>query len=168
MPQQTRTFQTNIIKQYQQCGQLEQLYYYVEIELPTTLRATPKARYMPATYPAGHIPVIPIAPNPAIARDWAHMLLELFKASNPNRNITFDIVVTDAKALTGWYYYEWGNECTALVDKACPNCGMIQTIPANIELDCDCSVGSGATQLGLYRTYRTFVDDTIYTTIITR
>ena len=106
--------------------------------------------------------------HPAIARDWAHMLLELFKASNPNRNITFDIVVTDAKALTGWYYYEWGNECTALVDKACPNCGMIQTIPANIELDCDCSVGSGATQLGLYRTYRTFVDDTIYTTIITR
>ena len=57
MSQQTRTFQQNTIKDYTASGQLNQLYYYVEMELPGRLRPHAKVRYMPATYPPGQLPL---------------------------------------------------------------------------------------------------------------
>ena len=120
---------------------------------------------MPATYPAGHIPVINLAPDPNTAREWAHLLLELFKASNPGRGFFYELCLTDANALAGWYWYNWGEDCATKVDKICETCGMVRAIPANEDLTCDCAAPSGADALGLYRSYNVFVDDCLYTLI---
>lgn len=123
MGSQTRTWQNRIIDGARQRNDLTSLYWMVEMRLPPSLGGG----YAAAAYPTRCVPVLPVAPDPKESREWAHLLLELFKASNIGRGIEFDLALTNDDMLretkAAWYVY--GEQPTTR-DVICACCGAIE------------------------------------------
>lgn len=107
-------------------GELNNLVYYVDMQLPRDLRPTPDAANMPATDPPGQLPVVMLEPDPEAAYHYAHLLQALIESANKNRGIVFSIELTTLDILRdlGYVWYVWG-EMPHEVDVLCPTCGAI-------------------------------------------
>lgn len=181
--QQTTTFQKSIIRHYTRLGRLNEVYYYVQMELPRSLRPNAKERYfMPATYPDGFIPVFPAYPSPEHGRKKAYELCMEFRRVAVGRDLMFEVILADENSLRGHSWYRWGEIIFDEVDKICPNCGQIYRtyvdIPvvtyAGLTYDddeyyytvvCDCSVPNHPTERGLMQQLSAYVDGTLYSAI---
>lgn len=135
---QTRTWQRKVIDGARAKGEVDQLYWFVEMDLPSTIRPAKGARYMPATYPPGFVPVIPAGPDPDVSREYAEILTLLFETSNRGRMIEFNPTLTDRDTLGGFYWYEFGDEPTHEIDHVCEYCGSIRRGPVLAPPACDC------------------------------
>lgn len=147
-----RTQVNRLIAAAQADGSLGDLLYFVEMDLPAALRPSQSARTMAATWPAGWIPCVPLAPDPAIAADWSHLLLELIKSANVGRGIVFRVELTSRPIMSdlGLSWYVWGESIPALVDAVCPVCGAVGRVPVGERLACcppPSPLGAGA---GMY------------------
>lgn len=119
---QSRTWQRKIISAAAANGQLHQLRWYIEMDIPSTHRRGPGHRVQCASYPAGFVPTVPLDEDGA--DDYAHLLLELFRSANPDS--TFRIMLTDVPMLesSGIAHYIWGED-PPHVDTICAVCGMV-------------------------------------------
>lgn len=162
MPTQTRSFQRRVIDDAKRKGELCQLYWFVEMDLPPSLRPKPHIRNLPASFPAGFVPVVAVAPDPVIQQEWALLLLEIMRSSNRNRGLGLDLALTTVDLLKSFYWYEWGDEIAVEVDHVCPFCGMVWRGRAFDNPVCGCSVRSGPSRFGLCTEVAAYVDGWIY------
>lgn len=123
MTTQTRTWQRKILAAAQR-DNYAGLYWFVEMTLSRQYTGS-------AAHPGQFVPVVPVAPDPEETRHWAHMLAELFKASNPP-TVGFDPALTSLEALqtTGVPWYEFGDAVT--VDVVCYGCGGVAQVDAEL------------------------------------
>lgn len=137
---QTRTWQKKIIDGAVKAGEISDLYWFVEMDLPSTIRPNQRARYMPATYPPGFVPVIPAGPDPDISREYAEILTLLFATSNRGRLIDFNPALTDRGTLEElkFYWYEFGDQPHQEIDHVCEKCGQIRRGPVLAPPGCEC------------------------------
>jgi len=125
-----RTAVQKMVEMAKAHGDLDDLVYYVDMRLPLSLRPRPDATEMAATFPPGWIPTISLAPDAKAAEQWAHLLLEVIKAGNEGREITFRTALSSRLYMQelGLDFYEWGDLPTATVDWICSTCGAIQPV----------------------------------------
>lgn len=118
---QSRTFIRKIIAAAAAEGRLADLRYFIQMDIPSTHRRHGQ-RTQAANYPAGFIPTIPV--NEDGAEDYAHLLLELFRSSNPGH--IFRVALTDIHMLakTQNKHYIWGED-PPHVDTICDTCGLV-------------------------------------------
>ena len=146
------TLTRRIIRGASAQGDLSGLLWFVEMTLPASLRPSPDVRTMAASYPAGWVPCVPLAPDPDAARHYAHLLLELIKAGNAGRGITFRTELTAPDILDdcGISWYIWGEPIPALVDAICPACGAVGRVAVGAALDCCRAVSPLGAGAGVY------------------
>lgn len=125
-----RTRAKQIAAAAQSVGELDELLYFVEMEVPRHLRTSPDAARVAATYPAGWIPVIPLAPDQRAAAHYAHLLCALMEDANRGSGILFRVELTSRSVMDGYRlsYYVWGEEIPVQVDAICPECGSIHRV----------------------------------------
>lgn len=124
MQRQTRTWQKKIIDEAIRQGELDRLYWFVEMTLPRSMGGGTAA----ATYPVRCVPVVPVGPGAANVeeqRHWAHLLLELFKESNRGRGILFELALTDCDLLQQLRWYVYGEMPPPAPDAICEWCGEV-------------------------------------------
>lgn len=112
-------------------GKLHELCYYVDMWMPRELRPRPDVDHVPASWPPGFVPYIPLHPDPVIANDYAHILVALMESSNQGRGLIFrsELIGIDQLEATDYQPYEWGEDLSSrIVDKICPNCGSIERV----------------------------------------
>lgn len=147
-----RTLAKKIIHGAAAVDDLDKLLYFVEMTLPVALRPSPDVRTMAASYPAGWVPCVPLAPDPDAAKHYAHLLLELMQSANRERGIILrtELTAPDILADCGIRWYIWGEPIPAQVDAICPVCGQVGQVAVGAALEC-CQVaeplGAGA---GMY------------------
>lgn len=119
MPTQSRTWQRRILAKAQRDGYAD-LFWYVEA-------TAPGLRVFPAAYPSRWVPVVPVAPDPAVSRRYADLLGEFFKLSNPPA-ITFVAALTHVESLegTGCAWYVWTEDVA--IDAICADCGAVERV----------------------------------------
>lgn len=137
---QTRTWQRKVIDGATKAGEIGDLYWFVEMDLPSTIRPAQGARYLPATYPPGFVPVIAAGPDPAEQREYAEILALLFETSNRGRMIEFNPTLTDRQTLAAgkFYWYEYGDTPDHVIDHVCDRCGSIRRGPVLAPPACEC------------------------------
>ena len=138
MGTQTRTWQRKVIEQAKTAGDLPRLFWFIEMDVPAGLRPSPAARYMPATYPPGFVPVIPAGPDPDVQREYAEILCAVFETANRGRMISFAPTLTDTDLLSGFFWYEYGEQPRQEIDHVCPYCGSISRAPVTARPACTC------------------------------
>lgn len=133
-----RTRARKIINGAAAVGDLHALFYFVEMTLPASLRPPSGAATMAASYPAGWVPVVPLAPDPDAARHYVHLMLELMASANRGRGIVLSVELTAPDILEdcGVRWYVWGEPIPALVDAVCPVCGGVRRVAVGAVLDC--------------------------------
>lgn len=101
MPSQLRVWQQGIIRAAQRSGELSSLFWVVEMEAG--------GKFQIATYPRGRIPVLPLAPDPTIALEWAHMLMLILEDAHRGEGKQFALALLDRDLLNSlgrpWYVY---------------------------------------------------------------
>lgn len=119
MPTQTKTLQRRVLEQAQRDGYAD-LYWYIEA-------TAPGLRIFPAAYPGRWIPVVPVAPDPAVSRRYADMLGEFFRLSN-SPAVTFVAALTHLESLerTGCAWYLWDRDVE--IDAVCADCGCVEQV----------------------------------------
>lgn len=125
-----RTRAKQITAAAQSVGELDELLYFVETEVPRSLRSSPDAARIAATYPAGWIPVIPLAPDPRAADHYAHLLCALLEDANRGRGIIFRVELSSRSVMNsyGLAYYVWGEGIPVQVDAICAECGGVHRV----------------------------------------
>lgn len=123
MSTQNRTWQRKIINAARADGTVDQLRYYVEMDVPAHRRLRPDHRTQCANHPAGFVPTINAAHE--AAEDYAHLLLELFKSANPGHIFRICISSVDLLDNARIAHYEWGEEPPATIDTICSLCGLV-------------------------------------------
>lgn len=103
-------------------GEMHLLYWMIEMKVSTSLTGGRHPTLAAATYPAGWIPLIPVAPDPAISRHYAEILLTLIKDANHGRPIEFGLTLTATDMVAGHRHYQWGD---ARWDCICTHCGAV-------------------------------------------
>lgn len=121
MEKQTRTWQKKIIDGAIRQGELDRLYWFVEMTLPRSMGGGTAA----ATYPVRCVPVVPVGPDVEEQRHWAHLLRELFKESNQGRGILFEVALTDCDLLNAFRWYVYGETPPPAPDAICDWCGEV-------------------------------------------
>lgn len=120
-------------------GTLHTLAYYIQMRLPLALRPRPDAEYLAATFPPGFVPIVPLAPDPEIAADYAYILEQLMWEANKQRGILFayELTTFDLLEQAGHAYYTWGEEISHRpIDWVCPICGQIEQVFAGNKGQC--------------------------------
>jgi len=125
-----RTRARQIIEAAQKVDELDCLYYFVEMDVPRSLRTAPDANLVAATYPAGWIPVVSLVPDPRIAEHYAHLLCALMEEGNRGRGIVFRVELTSRDVLDGrgLKWYVWGEAIPVRVDAICAVCGGVHRV----------------------------------------
>jgi hypothetical protein len=121
---QSKSWQKRLIEDARATGQLHQLRWYVEMDIPAASRRGPDHRIQCASHPPGYVPVIPL--DAQGADDYAHLLLELFRSANPDS--TFRLMLTDVPMLEECRiaYYTYGEDpAPAGIDIICTACGLV-------------------------------------------
>lgn len=132
---QSRTWQRKIIESARANGQIDQLRYYIEMDIPAQHRRGPNHRIQCASHPPGFVPVIPV--NQPGAEDYAHILLELFRSANPDA--TFRIMLSDLPMLdqSQIAYYTYGEQPAPTgCDIICDLCGLVGKGQPGTRLGC--------------------------------
>lgn len=121
---QSRTWQKKLIADMAAAGHLDQLRWYVEMDVPAQHRRTSSHRIQVANYPPGFVPTI--RGDIDGAEEYAHLLLEVFKATNPGRIFRTAITPVDLLDHHGYQHYEWGDDTSQItVDTICTACGLV-------------------------------------------
>ncbi len=121
-----RTKAGQIIAAADKMGELDELLYFIEMEdLHHVV-----ARTLAATYPAGWIPVVPLAPDPRAAEHYAHLLCALLEDGNRGRGILFRVELSSHSVMDGYglAYYVWGESIPVQVDAICAVCGGVHRV----------------------------------------
>ena len=139
MPTQTSYQQQDILNTARRMGELDRLFWYVEVEFPKRMIPAGVRRRQPAQWPHGCIPVLPVGTDPEESRTWAELLVELFNVDNRGRGITFAPALTSVELLAGLAWYEYGGELPAVeVDHVCGTCGQVHRGPVGKAPKCEC------------------------------
>lgn len=123
---QSRSWQRKVIESARAAGELDTLYYYIEMDVPGS---TPRAVY----YPIGFVPTICLSDENA--DQWSHILVETIKASNPGLNFRVMLTNNDLLTQTGVSWYQWGEQIPQ-VDVICGVCGMVGKGKPGTRLGC--------------------------------
>lgn len=121
MATQNRTWQKRVLDAAKRDNYAD-LFWYIEAQLPGFI-------HLSAAHPSVWVPVVRVAPDPEETRHWAHLLAELFKASNPP-TVSYEAALTHAGALERVPHYEWGD--TVTVDAICRGCGSIDVVDCEL------------------------------------
>lgn len=115
---------TRILDGARRMGELDQLYWMVEIKISPTLAGTKRPVIAAASWPLGWVPVVPVGCDPAESRHYAEVLLECLKAGNRGRLIDFGLALTSRDVIStgGYQVYEWGE---LRWDCVCVVCGAV-------------------------------------------
>lgn len=137
---QTKRWQERTLEAAAQRGELGRLYWFIEMEVPAHLRPRPDARYMPASYPPGFVPVVAAGPDWQQQREYAQLLTIAFETGNAGRPIQFAPALTDVDLLKagGFYYYEFGEQPHQEIDHICALCGTITRARCSSRPRCTC------------------------------
>jgi hypothetical protein len=125
MSTQSRTFQRRILEEARRDNYAD-LFWYVEC-------SAAGRRVFPAAYPGRLVPVVPVAPDPALTEHWAHLLAELFKASNPALLCSPALTSVEALTTTGAAWYEFGE--VICLDAICYVCGTVGRVAHTVAGD---------------------------------
>lgn len=121
---QTNANLTRIIDGAAKVGELDRLYWMVEIKIAAKLAGTKQPVIAAASYPLGWVPVVPVGSDPRLSRHYAEILLECLKTANRGRLIDFGLALTSTDVIEGGDYhaYEWGE---LRWDCVCVECGAV-------------------------------------------
>lgn len=113
-----------IIDGARRMGELDQLYWMVEIKVAAALAGTKWPVIAAGSYPLGWVPVIRVGVDPVLSRHYAEILMACLKTANRGRLIDFGLALTTRGIIeTGEYrIYEWGEPCW---DCVCVVCGSV-------------------------------------------
>lgn len=127
---------TRIIDGAARMGELDRLYWMVEIKIAAALAGTKQPVIAAASYPLGWVPVIAVGSDPRLSRHYAEILLECLKAANRGRLIDFGLALTSTDVIStgGYQAYEWGE---LLWDCVCKRCGAVWASTAANEKLCE-------------------------------
>lgn len=105
-------------------GEMDRLYWMVEIKIAAKLAGTKQAVIAAASWPLGWVPVVPVGSDPKLSRHYAEILLECLKSANRGRLIDFGLALTSTDVIDGGGYqaYEWGD---LRWDCVCVECGAV-------------------------------------------
>lgn len=109
---QTRTQQRAIIDTAKKDGTLGTLLYYMVADLG--------GGKTDALAVNGFLPVVKVAPDPAITEHDAHLMLELCRSHNPTMPMHIELTAVDVLEAAKVPYFEFG-----ALDLVCPGCGAI-------------------------------------------
>ena len=165
---QTESWQKEILDGAQKKGELHLVYYCLEMRLPKRLEKKTGVRRMIAQHPVGYYPVVRLGPmpeelpsDPAEAdrfieeyREWAKLTIDLLRrlleAANADwltggpSGIEFKpslVAVDDLPPYTYEWWESWAGELPSYtVDRTCPWCGGISTVPRNKGWECECGM----------------------------
>lgn len=117
-------------------GELDRLYWMVEIKISPTLAGTKRPVIAAASWPLGWVPVVPVGCDPVESRHYAEILLECLKAGNRGRLIDFGLALTSREVIErgGYQTYEWGE---LRWDCICKRCGAVWVSTAANEKLCE-------------------------------
>ena len=127
----TRTTLTNkttinrLLDGAQRAGEMDQLYWLVEMRVSPTVAGTKQPVIAAAAYPVGWTPVVAVGPDPQLSRHYAEVLLELLKSANRGRLIEFGLALTTEEFVVQEQdapVYVWGE---ARWDCVCVVCGGV-------------------------------------------
>ena len=115
---------TRIIDGARRMGELDRLYWMVEIKIAAALAGTKQPVIAAASYPLGWVPVVKVGCDPKLSRHYAEILLECLKSANRGRLIDFGLALTSTDVIDagGYQAYEWGE---LLWDCVCVECGAV-------------------------------------------
>ena len=126
-----RSLSKRIIAAARAEGKLHELCYYVDMWMPRDLRPRPDVDHVPASWPPGFVPYIPLPPDEVIANDYAHILVALMESGNEGRGLVFrsELVGIDQLEATSYIPYPWGEDLSSrVVNKICPICGQVEKV----------------------------------------
>ena len=117
-------------------GELERLYWMVEIKVSAKLAGTKQPVIAAASYPLGWVPVVRVGTDPKQSRNYAELMLECLKTANRGRLIDFGLAITNSDIIQtgGYMIYEWGEACW---DCVCVYCGSVWPSTGINEEVCD-------------------------------
>lgn len=121
MATQNRTWQRKVLDAARRDG-YDGLFWYIEACLPGRI-------HLSAAHPSVWVPVVRVAPDPEETRHWAHLLAELFRASNPP-TVSYEAALTHTEALELVPWYEFGD--TVMVDAICRGCGSVDVVDCEL------------------------------------
>lgn len=136
----SKTWQQQIINDATYTGRLDDLCWSVELR-------EEDGEVGIANYPLGFIPFVSLSPDPRVAAEWAHLLLELFRSTLPACVFALSLCSKSAFPSMPVVWYEWGDR--VLIDKVCSDCGSVERVnlymvEAGVNWICDCCVRSEA------------------------
>lgn len=125
-----------IIDGARRLGELDQLYWMVEVKISASLAGTKQPVIAAASWPLGWVPVVPVGCDPQLSRHYAEILLECLKTSNRGRLIDFGLALTNRGIIEqgGYQVYEWGE---LRWDCVCVACGAVWATTGVSEEMCD-------------------------------
>lgn len=105
-------------------GELDQLYWMVEIKVAAALAGTKRPVIAAASWPLGWVPVVPVGCDPVESRHYAELMMACLKTANRGRLIDFGLALTNREIIEAGNYhtYEWGDYCW---DCVCVICGAV-------------------------------------------
>lgn len=137
---QTREWQERIIRGAQAKNELDQLYFWICLQLPNRLRKKVGVGQLPATHPVGFMPVVCVAPDPEDAWQTANLLRLLLESANQQPGLEFKTMLALKDDLPGLWYEWWdewgGNEPQHVLDQICPDCGSITQVAYRTDWEC--------------------------------
>lgn len=92
MSSQSRSFQRRVMESARAKGMLDDLFWYIEIEITYSRRA-------PACWPGIYIPVIPVGDDWQASSHVADLLASIFASRNGGRGLLFSAALTSLEAL---------------------------------------------------------------------
>lgn len=113
-------------------GDLNRLYWFVEMKVSGTLVGKRRPVIAAAMFPEGWLVVVPVGDQPEVSRQDADLLLECCRHSNRGRLIEFGLSLIDCDMLVG-NWYEWGD---LIWDSICPICGAVEITTLPVEQIC--------------------------------
>lgn len=107
-----------------QAGELDRLYWMVEVKVAAALAGTKQPVIAAASWPLGWVPLVPVGNDPALSRHYADLLLECIKTGNRGRLIDCGLALTSTDVIEqgGYQVYEWGEP---VWDCVCAQCGRV-------------------------------------------
>lgn len=121
-------------------GELETLYWFVEMRISPSLAGTRQHVISAAAYPLGWVPVVPVTDDVKTSRHYAELLLACLKSANRGRLIEFGLALTNDEVIAGGFQvYPWGD---ARWDCVCVDCGAVwQSTGTREEICNECRAG---------------------------
>ena len=145
----TRRQLDNILAGAAAKGELDQLFWFIEMKLPGTMTTTGKTELAATHWPGKWVPIIPVGDDPYISRIWAELLATFFRLSNPG--MEFGLALTAADLAQQYACYEWGDPRW---DNICAVCGAVMVDNAlGVDLCEVCAERSGSIVVVKEETY---------------